>query len=117
MPPIFISGCFLFKPESKANGRKQAGKELGCLKERISVEHVFITLAKTLRRSSSSLSSQNVASSSSSCRVGGVVISKKRVSNARNEHAGNFSCGSQLFVTPAYPIQIKQTPNKGILSK
>lgn len=58
------------------------------------------TLASMLSCSSSALSSQNVAKSVNSCRVGGVVISRNRVNNVRNEQAGSFSCGSQLFVTP-----------------
>lgn len=61
---------------------------------------IVITLASMLSCSSSALSSQNVANSVNSCRVGGVVISKNRVNNVRNEQAGSFSCGSQLFVTP-----------------
>lgn len=59
-----------------------------------------ITLASVLSRSSSALSSQNVAKSVNNCRVGGVVISKNLVNNVRNEQAGSFSCGSQLLVTP-----------------
>lgn len=58
------------------------------------------TFAKMLSRSWSAVSSQNVANSVKSCRVGGVVISKNLVKSVRREHAGNFSCGSQLFETP-----------------
>lgn len=64
-----------------------------------------------LSRSLSASSSQNVAKSVKSCRVGGVVISKNRVKSVRNEQAGNFSCGSQLFVTPTpknYDMNTKQ---------
>lgn len=60
----------------------------------------MFTFANMLSRSSSALSSQKVASRVSSWRVGGVVISKKRVNNVRNEQTGSFSCGSQLFVNP-----------------
>lgn len=39
-------------------------------------------------------------------------MSRNRVNSVRNEHAGNFSCGSQLFETP---IQTKHEKKIAII--
>lgn len=59
-----------------------------------------LTLARTVRRSSSFVSSQHVARKVSNCLVGGVVISKNLENKSLNGPAGNFSCNSHVLLTP-----------------
>lgn len=62
--------------------------------------NVCYTVANSVRFFLSTGLLAHVAKNCNIFGVGGVVMSRNRVSKVRREHLGSFSCGDQFFETP-----------------